>query len=324
MRTAIALAIVCAAGVASAHAFAPGLLELDEHADGTVDVRWKVTAFGEDAAQLVPSLPARCREVAPHRREALGVLALEHWRIDCGSAGLAGGVIAVDGFASSDQDVLVRIATPAHQQIDVVLRMRAASFEVPTQISGAAVLGTYVRLGVDHILTGYDHLLFVLGLVLLVSSLRRLCITISAFTLAHSITLSLAALHVVQFPSRAVEAVIALSVVFLAAEIVRDDREPTLIARLPWVAAIAFGLLHGFGFAGALTELGLPEGDIPLALFGFNCGVELGQLMFVVVVVVAMRLVSRARIQIPRRGIAYGIGALAAYWTCERVAALWS
>lgn len=324
MRVAIALAVVCAASAVSAHAFNPGLLQLDAHPDGTVDVGWKITAWGEGATPLVASLPARCRELTPHRRDAVGVIAVEHWRIDCGAAGLAGGVIAIGGFTAADQDVLVRITTASDHRIDVVLRMGAASFEVPAQASGAAVLATYVRLGIDHILSGYDHLLFVLGLILLVPSLRRLCITISAFTLAHSITLSLAALHVVQFPSRAVEAVIALSVVFLAAEIVRERREPTLITRLPWVAAIVFGLLHGFGFAGALAELGLPDGDIPLALFGFNCGVELGQLMFVAVVGAGLFLVSRARVPIPRRGIAYGIGTLAAYWTCERVVALWS
>jgi hypothetical protein len=188
------------------------------------------------------------------------------------------------------------------------------------------VLG-YLRLGVEHILFGIDHLLFVLGLILLVGGLGPLMKTITAFTLAHSITLGLATLGVVRIPQAPVEAVIALSIVFLAAELVRQGRGETgLTARRPWLVAFAFGLLHGLGFAGALSDVGLPPGDVPSALLLFNVGVEAGQLAFVVAALALVRAVQSLPAPAWRRleGVsAYAIGSLAAFWVMQRISGFW-
>ena len=192
------------------------------------------------------------------------------------------------------------------------------------------VIGTYTWLGIEHILTGADHLLFVLALVLIVRSRRQLLITITAFTIAHSITLALATLNLVRIPGPPVEATIALSIVFVASEIVRLRRgREGLAARKPWVIAFAFGLLHGLGFAGALAEIGLPQNAIPLALLFFNVGVEIGQLMFVVAVLAAAAIAHRLirRHTEPRWTkvmLAYLIGSVASFWVFERIAAFWS
>ena len=186
---------------------------------------------------------------------------------------------------------------------------------------------TYLRLGVEHILFGIDHLLFVLALVILVQGGRRLVATITAFTLAHSLTLAGATLGLVRIPQRPVEAVIALSIMFVATEVVHGrEGRPGLTAERPWVVAFTFGLLHGFGFAGALREVGLPQQAIPVALLFFNVGVELGQLLFIAFVLAVAALVRRIaqRVALPRPAWAWrvpanAIGTVAAYWTIGRV-----
>ena len=185
------------------------------------------------------------------------------------------------------------------------------------------VLRAYVGLGVEHILFGIDHLLFVLCLLLLVRRLHQLLATITAFTLAHSITLAAATLGFIRVPIAPVEATIALSIVFLASELVRDERRRGVVARCyPWLVAFTFGLLHGLGFAGALAEVGLPQGEIPLALFAFNVGVELGQLAFVTAVLTLVRLVRLLPLHLPAWGkgaAGYAIGSLAAFWVFARL-----
>ena len=182
--------------------------------------------------------------------------------------------------------------------------------------------------GIDHIRFGYDHLLFVLALILIVENLRMLVTTVTAFTLAHSITLALATLGVVHVQGPPVEAAIALSILLLACELARSRAgQPSLTARWPWLVAFSFGLLHGFGFAGALSEIGLPRGDIPLALFTFNVGVEFGQLAFIAAVLTTLAIVQRISVtarmaRCARPAAAYAIGTLAAFWFVERVAAL--
>ena len=204
---------------------------------------------------------------------------------------------------------------------------RRSSFVVPEAASGWEVARTYLALGVEHILGGVDHLLFVLALLLVVRGFTLLFKTITAFTVAHSLTLALAALGVVNVPGAPVEAVIALSILFLACEIVRTYGGQTgLTARYPWVVAFTFGLLHGLGFAGALAEVGLPQTAIPLALLFFNVGVEVGQLLFVVAALVVVGLIRRTRFAWPAwswQVPAYGIGSVAAFWCVERVAAFW-
>ena len=221
-----------------------------------------------------------------------------------------------------------------------VERWRAAcpSFEIAAEPNAWQVARTYLVLGIQHILSGVDHLLFVLGLLFLVGSWRRLVATVTAFTVAHSITLAAATLGLVYVPQTPIEAAIALSVMFVAAEIIHQaNGRPGLTARAPWVVAFIFGLLHGFGFAGALREVGLPQSDIPVALLFFNVGVEVGQLMFILAVVAILWLASRlmgkqaqgqrgpwqaeALIRTP---VAYVVGSTAAFWVVQRVVAFWA
>ena len=209
-----------------------------------------------------PALPAAWRAVSPPRVEQLPGAVIRRWTVVAGQAGIEGAAVAVHGLDVAVIDALVRIALADGRVVSRVLRPAASSFTVETSET-VPVLG-YLQLGVEHILFGIDHLLFVLGLILLVGELRLLVKTITAFTVAHSITLALATLGVVHVPQAPVEAVIALSIVFLAAELVRQGRgESGLTARRPWLVAFAFGLLHGLGFAGALSEVGLPPGDVP-------------------------------------------------------------
>ncbi len=220
-------------------------------------------------------------------------------------------------------DVLVRLERADGTTQVTRLSPSEPSFVVEAAPSAMQVAGTYLGLGVEHILLGIDHLLFVLALLILVEGTRRLVATITAFTVAHSLTLGAATLGFVHVPQTPVEAIIALSIVFVATEIVRSRHgSPGLTQRWPWIVAFTFGLLHGFGFAGALTEIGLPAQAVPLALLFFNVGVELGQLAFIAAV--ALVMVAARRLALPQpawawRVPAYGIGALAAYWTIERV-----
>jgi len=230
------------------------------------------------------------------------------------------------GLQATITDVLVRIEQLDGSQATILVHPNQARVDLPAAQGKLAILATYVLHGFDHILLGFDHLLFVLALILIVHSRRTLFWTITAFTAAHSITLALATLRIIQVPSAPVEAAIALSIVLLAYETFRIRRgEASATARWPWVVAFSFGLLHGFGFAGALTRLGLPQGEIPLALFAFNVGVELGQLAFIAAVLTIVALARRVHVLDTIRKYSltastYGIGGLATFWFIERVA----
>ena len=313
---------------AGAHSFDPALLDLRERDAGIYDVVWKtMVPEGGAVRQLTPVFGAACRRVgdlAPPSAEAEGLVV---FRIDCGPHGLRGQTIGVAGLANHPSDVLLRIQWADGTTTTGVLRSGADEFVVPGTGAGAplgTVLRRYGALGVEHILTGTDHLAFVLGLLLLVQGWWRLVETISAFTLAHTITLGLAVLGVVHVPSPPVEAMIAVSIVLVAVEVLRPaGAHPTLAHRKPWLVAFLFGLMHGLGFAGALADLGIPPDHVPTALLAFNGGVELGQLGFVAVMilpVLALRRMPRSVQAIP----AYAIGAVAVAWTLERVVAFWS
>jgi len=245
-------------------------------------------------------------------------------QVDCGAAGLRGASIAVAGIAGSHIDVLLRIQWADSDVTTGVLRSGSETMTIPGVHGGlplATVLRRYGALGVEHILSGPDHLLFLLALVLLVRGWRQLTLTITAFTAAHSLSLALAVLGVVRLPPGPVEALIAASIVPVAIEALRPSGvDPTLIGRAPWLAAFCFGLLHGLGFATALTELGLPPDHLPAALASFNLGVEAGQLLVVALVLLPVRWLQRQ----PRwvQAVpAYGIAAVAMAWTIERVGA---
>ena len=220
-------------------------------------------------------------------------------------------------------DVLLLVQLRDGSQHSAILRPVAPSFTIPLEASSLKIGADYWRMGTIHILEGADHLLFVLALLLIVNGLGPLLKAVTAFTVAHSITLALATLDVVHMPSAPTEAIIALSIVFLAAEIIHQRNGVIgLTERYPWLIAFLFGLFHGLGFAGALSEIGVPQQAIPLALLTFNVGVETGQLMFVGVVLVVIAALKRLPLTLPEgswRLTPYSIGGVAAYWTIDRV-----
>jgi hydrogenase/urease accessory protein HupE len=309
--------------IAFAHGLDPAALGLREFRPGVFAVTWQVSALRVPGANVQPVLPSVCHRVGDGEvRNGAGRVTLR-WTVDCGPGGLAGATIRVDDLAAAQISALVRIERLDTPEILTVLSPRRPSFTVPPRARWWEVVDGYARLGVEHILTGPDHLLFVFGLLLLVPARRALVQTITAFTLGHSVTLSAAALQLTTVPSRLMEVLIALSVLVLAVELAGEGGEAAWLRRRPWAMAGAFGLLHGFGFAGALAEAGLPAGDVPLALVSFNAGIEVGQLVFVAVVLAARagaaRGFSRA-VTRSARPATYAMGCLAAFWCFERVA----
>jgi hydrogenase/urease accessory protein HupE len=326
IRTVLGIALL--AGLAPAicaHEVRPAYLELVEQDAETWDVFFKVPAAGEDLRfGLYLQLPADVERVGPPRSERSDRAHVERSQIRR-PGGLVGAEITIEGLSATLTDTLVRIQHGDGTTQVLRLTPEQPSFVVQVAPGPFQVASTYLVLGVEHILLGIDHLLFVLALLILVAGWRQLIWTITAFTAAHSITLAAATLGWVVVPPPPVEAVIALSIVFVALEIIRASRgDASLGIRAPWLVAFAFGLLHGFGFAGALSEIGLPQQQIPLALFTFNMGVEIGQLLFVGAVLLLARLPARLGVRVPRgweRAAAYGIGSIAMFWVIERVAA---
>jgi hydrogenase/urease accessory protein HupE len=309
-----------------AHQFWPGYLQLRQTGAETYAAMWKVPATSGLRLKIEPRLPETCSAITPAAGMFVAGAYVERWNVRC-AGGLTAGVIAVDGLASAATDALIRIERLDGTAQVAMLTADAPSVAVQVAPGRAQVAWTYLGLGVEHILLGIDHLLFVLALLFLVQGWRRVIITITAFTVAHSITLAAATLGLVHVPQAPVEASIALSIVFVATEIVRSRMGRVSVAeRWPWVIAFVFGLLHGFGFAGALREVGMPEDAIPLALLCFNIGVEVGQLLFIAAVMGIVTLLRRSAITIPAwawRVPVYTIGTLAMYWTIERVAGFW-
>ena len=331
IRHAIVLALVGLARVfvvappVLAHEVRPAYLELREGTPDRWAMLWKVPAQGRHRYGIRLVLPSHCTRIGEPVETWTGDAWVERATLAC-PGGLDGAPIAVEGLSATVIDVLVRVARADGAAQTVRLTPSRPACTVDASPGRLDVARTYVALGVEHILGGVDHLLFVFALFLLVGATRRLVGTISAFTLAHSLTLALATLGVVHVPAKPVEAVIALSIVFVAAEIVHERAgRPGVTAARPWLVAFVFGLLHGLGFAGALAEVGVPSHAIPLALLAFNVGVELGQLAFVAALVAATALFARLRIPRPAwsaDAAPYAIGVVAAYWTIARLALL--
>lgn len=309
----------------AAHEIRPAYLQISETDRGRFDVVWKVPQRGEMVLGLHIAWPEVCNSAGPSSRQAMGEAVVERRLVNCGTAGLKGQRIGIDGLASTITDVLVRMAFADGATWTHRLTPQQPSAIIPSAQSALGVSAVYFELGVEHILTGIDHLLFVLAMLIITQGLWALVKTVTAFTVAHSITLGLAALGFVHVPQAPVEAVIALSIVFVAAEIVRGwQGRAGLAAHAPWIIAFTFGLLHGFGFAGALSEVGLPRVHIPLALLSFNMGVEVGQLLFVGAVLPVVALARGFKIGFPqwaRRVPPYAIGSVAMFWVIQRVAA---
>ena len=316
------LLLSVASGVA--HESRPSYLDVREIHPGRYEVLWKRPALGDRALGLSVSWPIACRDAAPGRAEAVPGAVVERKLIDCAD-GLRGGHIGIEGLSATLTDVLVRVEFQDGAVQTNLVKPSAPYVDVQGPRPALLVAADYLMLGIRHILLGADHLLFVLGLTLIVRGTALLVKTITAFTVAHSMTLAAATLGFVQVPQAPVEAVIALSILFLASELARQRHgDAGLTARAPWLVAFTFGLLHGFGFAGALAEVGLPPADIPLALLTFNLGVEAGQLAFVAAVLVVVRAVRPVVAGMPRwlePVPAYAIGSLAAFWLIARVAA---
>lgn len=316
------LAVLVAMAVpADAHEIRPAYLQLDEKAPAQFSVLWKVPAAGDRRLALYVRFPAECKTLGEPAGSMEGGAFFERWKISC-DGGLKGKSVAVDGLRTSMTDVLARISWADGTTEVARLTPQHPTLTLKGTQSALQVAWTYFVLGVEHILGGFDHLLFVMALMLLIRKRWMLIKTITAFTLAHSITLAGAALGYFSLPQKPVEATIALSIAFVASELVKmKPGERRLSEAYPWLVAFSFGLLHGFGFAGALMEIGLPQRDIPLALLTFNLGVEAGQLMFVgaalLIYAAAQKLtgltISRARI-----AAAYVIGIIATVWFIDR------
>ena len=312
----------------TADIFRPAYLELRELGDGQYAVLWKVPALGnEQRLSAYVQFPDGTETVSNPRVTSSGDSFTERWEIRF-PGGLAGQTISIRGRAVGVTEVIARVERQDGSSQVESLPIGHPEFTVLAAASKGNVAWTYLLLGIDHILGGIDHLLFVLALLLIVRGTKRIITTITAFTAAHSITLAAATLGFVHVPGPPVEAMIALSIVFVASEVVHGYRgRPGLTQRAPWVVAFSFGLLHGFGFAGALAEVGLPQAAIPIALFTFNVGVECGQLLFVGAVLGLRFLIMRgARQQNDWLPVAasYGIGVVAAFWTIQRVASFWT
>jgi hydrogenase/urease accessory protein HupE len=317
------LAVVLRAGSALAHPLAPAVLSVRALEGGVVEVRWRESLPRPRAVGLRPMLPDHCRALEEPVQELAPDAVTTRWRADCGAAGLIGQTIAVANLAAP-LSVIVRVEFADGRVADGVLTADAPRFVVPAAPSPAGVLRDYVRLGLEHIASGPDHLLFVFGLVLLSAGWRQVLATVTAFTVGHSITLALATLGLVTLPSGPIELAIALSVLVVAIEVAQKERGGASASRRPWRLAGAFGLLHGLGFAAVLHDAGLPRAAIPLALFAFNVGIELGQIAFVLVLLVLGAAAGRLAGPLPawtRRAPAYVMGTIAAYWCFERAAA---
>ncbi len=330
MRSLVLVALAVAAfapSTAGAHALTPALLSIVERADvgaSQIEVTFKrpVSAESGEVPDLTPVLPESCdRRSAVETHDVPGaVVTKAKYRCD----GLAGAVIAVRGLEEAKSDVLVRVQLADGETVQSVLRKDATSFVVPESLSASSVAWDYAAMGVEHILGGFDHLAFVLAILALVGWGRSLLVTITAFTVGHSATLGAATLGWAAPRPGPVELIIALSVLLLAWELARRDR-PSLTRRHPWLVAGGFGLLHGFGFAGALAQVGLPSKEVPLALLSFNVGVELGQLAVVFAAVALAALAKKLPRQLPKLAFevaVYGLGGISVFWCLERVAAV--
>ena len=328
----------------AAHEVRPAYLQLTEVSAGRFEVLWKQPVLADAEPGLVrrlplaPAFPAHCREAGRALPELTASALLERWTIDCGAVGLGDAPIEIAGLPRTLTDVLLRVRFVDGESVDHLLRPEAPRVAVSPEASGGMAVPAYLRLGVEHLLFGFDHILFVVGLMFLVRRPLQLVQVVTAFTAAHSITLALSTLGVVTLSQRPVEAVIALSILYLAVELARGagravgadgasgaggpGDERSSLARSPWAIAFGFGLLHGFGFAGALADIGLPEQARAMALLLFNVGVEIGQLMIVGVLLALLYGLRLRRVPLPAaagQAPIYVMGTVSAYWFLERV-----
>ncbi|WP_226646221.1 HupE/UreJ family protein [Microbulbifer variabilis] len=310
-----------------AHAFDPAIVEIEVIDDGSTFIRLLMSPTTPADAVLNVELPKHCIQVSKIDRRITTERRIHSWNVDCGQQGVFGHKISVSGSKGRTTGVIISVHGYGLEPFTAVLPSPQSSIRLPSEPSAKGHLFNtaviYLQLGVEHILLGVDHLLFVLGLLLLVRGTGRLIATITAFTFGHSLTLGLAVLGLLELRSAPVEAAIALSIVFLAREVLREPNSLSLARQQPWLIAAGFGLLHGVGFAGALSEVGVPGDAIPLSLAAFNVGVELGQLIFVIAVLYSRHIWRRWSFisnGLWRKVPAYSMGILGGYWALERIA----
>ena len=318
----------------SVHAdeYRPAYLELQQTSGDVYKVLWKVPARGENQRlSLYVKFSGDIKTIIPATNSFVRGAYIERSTISR-PGGLAGARITITGLERVSTDVLVRIERLDGSSETTRLYAAKTSFRIIGAAQFWDVLKTYMVFGVEHILSGIDHLLFVACLIFIAGTWHRILVTISGFTVAHSITLTLAALDLVQVPVPPIEATIALSIVFLAREIALGRRD-TLTWRFPIAVSAGFGLLHGFGFASALSNIGLPQTEIPTALLSFNLGVEIGQIIFVACMLVIFELVSRGMrvlrydsgrwLEAIEKPVAFSVGGITVFWTIERIIGFW-
>jgi hypothetical protein len=301
-------------------------LEITELDDGSVRVLWKQPIRGRLTAPLHPVLSSGWLEKTEAVTTHTGAAKMMLWNIDRKDQPLVGQTVTIAGLEMTLTDVLLKVTLSDGTQITQLLRPESATLEISGDAAGRVAVRDYLRMGIEHILLGVDHLLFVFGLLLLSKGFKLLLKTITSFTVGHSISLALATLGVVNVPAGPLNAAIALSIVFLAAELLRARRgNRSVTIRRPWLVSFAFGLIHGLGFASALVALGLTKSVIPLALLFFNIGVEIGQVLFILVVLALLASWRRMEVRLPAWGEplpAYGMGSIAALWFVGRFVAM--
>jgi hydrogenase/urease accessory protein HupE len=309
-----------------AHEIRPGYLEIKENADHSLQITWKQPVMGDYGVPIHPSISSGWMVDSLAQISYTESYLIKRWQIPAAHAPLDKQTVQIDGLEKTMTDVLVQVTLLNDVSFTYLIKPVQPYVQLSLSKPQPPPVWQYIQLGIYHIWSGYDHLLFVLGLVLLVKKRSKLVWTITAFTIAHSITLALATLHIIKVSAAFTEAAIALSIVFLAVELLRHYKGINGFAYYyPWLVSFLFGLLHGLGFASALQDVGLPQNNIPLALFLFNAGVELGQLSFVLVVLLLAAGIRRFRFQIPQWSYkipAYVIGTMAMYWFIERVIAV--
>jgi hydrogenase/urease accessory protein HupE len=311
---------------AEAHRFAPSLLKFVQTSEYDYNVVWKTPTEATSNIPLRPIWPVSClvKSEKPVTREGTGTVS--SWTLDCsqlGTKGLVGQRLGVKGLAENQASAMVMLRLVDGRSYQSVVNAEAIEFLIPVQPSQSKVMAEYSVLGAEHIWQGPDHLMFVFGLLLLVGSGARLLWTVTAFTVGHSVTLALVTLGILTYPVALIEFAIALSIFVLALALARKDNSG-LFKRHPWWLASGFGLLHGMGFAGALAEIGLPQGNVPLALLFLNVGIEIGQIAFVVLVlalwwsinrpIVLQRVAIQKLLPIP----VYLLGGSSVMWCIER------
>jgi hydrogenase/urease accessory protein HupE len=322
----LVLFFIACTGLVSAHESQPGTLEIKQLATDRYDVTWRAPIYYGKPHPARLLLPEAWQNIVQPTERRMADSIVFRRVIKAGKKSIEGDIVRFPGLEATITDVFVRLTRLDGTMMTAVVLPTRPYVELRGERSWSATAGEYVGLGFHHIMLGIDHLLFVLGLLLIVQSRMMLFKTITSFTVAHSITLAIATLGFASVPLPPLNAAVALSILFLGPEIVRSWRgETSLTIQYPWIVAFMFGLLHGFGFASGLSTTGMPSAELPWALLFFNVGVELGQVAFVFLILLLARSFRILEIHWPRwveMAPGYAVGSLGAYWTIQRTVML--